>query len=373
MANTLKRTDGTNDFEYSNGGGDVVIADYVEGKDVIKLNSGLILSTSYDGDDVIFMVGGDYITVKNSKGKNITITDAFDNTSTANYTPSEKVIELTEDEIDEKVHAFVSDYLDSFINLPNSNVSGSADSVDDQINELKEVINENTENIIQIAQRVKTLYKGIYNEQERKKKIREDTALLNSAAGNIIDAADAGKFIENTITDSVTQASYRKLLCGASGALLAVGVVAAYIATDDDRIWIWEDEDLMDSLCDTLAQFVGIAVDYDALSKKAGIVGALGIAAYNAIIETQKYNSYLENSNAIEYGVEAGLIDAATGLLMEKMKSSGHPLLVFTAIALDELGVTNMVTDDFKMKLLDALNAKTYVKIDEYTRQILWR
>lgn len=77
---------GSDTFVYGSGDGKDVITDYTANQDKIKLTSGEIIKTAYSGNNVIFTVGSGTLTVKNAKGKAITITEASDKTSTKTYT-----------------------------------------------------------------------------------------------------------------------------------------------------------------------------------------------------------------------------------------------------------------------------------------------
>ena len=70
-----------NDTLYGGAGNDVfiyesgndTIIDYTSGQDKIKISSGTISKTSYNGKDVIFDIGSGSLTVKNAKGNNINV------------------------------------------------------------------------------------------------------------------------------------------------------------------------------------------------------------------------------------------------------------------------------------------------------------
>ena len=80
---TLTGGAGNDVFLY--GTGKDVITDYTAGQDKIKILSGKISKTSYSGQNVIFTIGSGTLTVKNGKGKKITIVDANNNTTTKTY------------------------------------------------------------------------------------------------------------------------------------------------------------------------------------------------------------------------------------------------------------------------------------------------
>ena len=81
---TLTGEKGNDVFVYE--GGNDVITDYTAGQDKIKINSGKITKTGYNGNAVTFTVGSGTITVQNGKGKKITIIDANNKTTTQTYT-----------------------------------------------------------------------------------------------------------------------------------------------------------------------------------------------------------------------------------------------------------------------------------------------
>ena len=81
---TLWGGTGNDIFVYGSGEGKDVIADYAAG-DTIKISNGTITATGYKSNDVVFTVGSGTLTVKNGKGKAITITDAGNKTSTKTY------------------------------------------------------------------------------------------------------------------------------------------------------------------------------------------------------------------------------------------------------------------------------------------------
>lgn len=80
---TLTGGTGEDIFVYESGND--VITDYKSGEDKIEIN-GTIYDTSYKGKDVIFKVGNGSLTVKNSKGKEISVTDSNGNSQTYSKT-----------------------------------------------------------------------------------------------------------------------------------------------------------------------------------------------------------------------------------------------------------------------------------------------
>ena len=83
---TLTGGAGSDTFVFGSGEGKDVIADYTAGQDKIKISSGTISKTAYSGQNVVFTVGSGTLTVKNAKGKSISIVDASGKTSTKTYT-----------------------------------------------------------------------------------------------------------------------------------------------------------------------------------------------------------------------------------------------------------------------------------------------
>ena len=72
-------------YLYKSGDGKDVINGFNFGTDKIKITSGKISKTSYDGDDVIFKIGSGSIRVVDGKGRKITITNASGKTTTKTY------------------------------------------------------------------------------------------------------------------------------------------------------------------------------------------------------------------------------------------------------------------------------------------------
>lgn len=70
---TMTGGKGKDVFVYAKGDGNDTITDYTAGQDKIKISSGSISKTKVSGKDVIFTVGTGSITVKNGKGKKITV------------------------------------------------------------------------------------------------------------------------------------------------------------------------------------------------------------------------------------------------------------------------------------------------------------
>ena len=85
---TLTGGKGKDVFVYAKGDGNDTITDYTSGQDKIKITSGSISKTTVNGKDVIFTVGSGSITVKNGKGKKITVVDSNGKTSTKTYSKS---------------------------------------------------------------------------------------------------------------------------------------------------------------------------------------------------------------------------------------------------------------------------------------------
>ena len=75
-ADTLTGGDGKDVFVYANGDGADVIADFTAGQDSIKLTSGTVASASLKGSDMVFKIGSGSLTVKNGKGKEISVGSA---------------------------------------------------------------------------------------------------------------------------------------------------------------------------------------------------------------------------------------------------------------------------------------------------------
>ena len=80
---TLTGGKGKDIFVYESGKD--VITDYTAGQDKIKI-SGKVTKKSYSGKDVVFTIGSGTLTVKNGKGKKITVTDSSNVTKTYSKT-----------------------------------------------------------------------------------------------------------------------------------------------------------------------------------------------------------------------------------------------------------------------------------------------
>ena len=80
---TLTGGAGNDVFVYE--GGNDLITDYTA-QDSIKLSNGTITNTEYQSRDVIFTIGNGTLTVKNGKGKNISVTDSSNQTQTYSRT-----------------------------------------------------------------------------------------------------------------------------------------------------------------------------------------------------------------------------------------------------------------------------------------------
>ena len=94
---TLTGGDGEDVFLYS--GGKDVITDYTAGEDTIKI-SGTISKTKTNGKDIIYTIGKGTLTVKNGKGKDITI----ENSTSAlfaedNFVTSDNLSAITENNL----------------------------------------------------------------------------------------------------------------------------------------------------------------------------------------------------------------------------------------------------------------------------------
>jgi Ca2+-binding RTX toxin-like protein len=81
---TLTGGAGNDWFVYE--GGHDVITDYKAGEDSIKISGGKIFTISYNKKDVIFTIGSGTLTVKNAKGKKISVTDSSNKTQTYSKT-----------------------------------------------------------------------------------------------------------------------------------------------------------------------------------------------------------------------------------------------------------------------------------------------
>ena len=75
---TLTGGKGNDVFIYSKNGGNDIITDYVTG-DKIKISGGTISKAKLSGSDVVLSVGTGSLTVKNAKGKSLSLIDSFGN------------------------------------------------------------------------------------------------------------------------------------------------------------------------------------------------------------------------------------------------------------------------------------------------------
>ena len=80
---TLTGGNGKDIFVYESGSD--LITDYRAGYDKIKIASGSITGSSLSGNNVVFTVGNGTLTVKNGRGKNLTVIDASGRETTRKY------------------------------------------------------------------------------------------------------------------------------------------------------------------------------------------------------------------------------------------------------------------------------------------------
>ncbi|MBR6013105.1 MAG: hypothetical protein IK062_04895 [Selenomonadaceae bacterium] len=85
---TLHGGDGKDIFVYEKSSGNDIITDYKAGTDKIKIASGSISNYKISGRNIIFTIGNGTLTVKNGKGKKITIEDSEGNITTKKYSAS---------------------------------------------------------------------------------------------------------------------------------------------------------------------------------------------------------------------------------------------------------------------------------------------
>ena len=95
---TLTGGDGNDIFVYGNGEGNDIIADYRAEEDFIKITSGQITKTTYSGKNVIFKIGTGSITVKDGNGKQITIIDSSNKSTTQLYSNLVSSADLLDDD-----------------------------------------------------------------------------------------------------------------------------------------------------------------------------------------------------------------------------------------------------------------------------------
>ena len=79
---TLTGGGGRNVFLYESGDGDDVITDYTVNRDIIRITYGSISKAVASGNDVVLTVGSGKITVKNAKGKALTLVNSSGRSST---------------------------------------------------------------------------------------------------------------------------------------------------------------------------------------------------------------------------------------------------------------------------------------------------
>ncbi len=280
------------------GDGNDLILDYKEGQDTIKLNKGYILDISFDGDDVIFMTGGGSVTVKNGTGKTITITDAFDNTTSKIYTPEESSPDLTEDEMLENLHEVSKDLLQSFVD--------SFGEVD--FEELLDSAKTDYEkNLLEHMQKLITLSKDLL---ENKISFESDKAeeLENVSEPAVKELAQTNEsytkeeFIrelkeidnfnlasENLLNDPDNLLKHLDLPPAPLKVFLRVYnltsvCMTAYVATDGE---ILDDPDFRDELLSTLGDIIGDSLEdiskIDGVSDNTALGASLMIAFNNAV------------------------------------------------------------------------------------------
>ena len=121
---TLTGGSGKDVFVYAKSSGNDVITDYTAGTDKIKISSGSISKTKISGKDVVFTIGNGTLTVKNGKGKKITIVDANGKTTTKKYSSSSKTAALLAED-----NFATADNLSSIVQ---NNLSSSADKIETQ-------------------------------------------------------------------------------------------------------------------------------------------------------------------------------------------------------------------------------------------------
>ncbi len=130
---TLTGGAGKDTFVFS--GGNDVITDYTAGADKIKLSGVAITGTSYSGEDLIFKTSNGKLTVKNGSGKEITVIDADNKTTTQTYTAASSTNARLFTEEDNN---FITDdiQLDDISKITDSNYTASQSKTFNQTDEL---------------------------------------------------------------------------------------------------------------------------------------------------------------------------------------------------------------------------------------------
>ena len=85
---TLTGGAGSDIFVYAEGEGNDVITDYTSGQDRIRLASGSISSAALSGDNVVFKIGSNTLTLKNAANTSISVIDANNKYATYNLSSS---------------------------------------------------------------------------------------------------------------------------------------------------------------------------------------------------------------------------------------------------------------------------------------------
>ena len=124
---TLYGSDGDDVFVYNNGDGNDLIVDYGSG-DKISLAAGSISSDSIKGDDYVFTVGANKITLKNAANKEITVINSKGTEKTYNKL-SGNVAWFLEDDNNFSTDNELSDLVETKTYLPAAQIETSTDFV----------------------------------------------------------------------------------------------------------------------------------------------------------------------------------------------------------------------------------------------------
>ena len=136
---TLTGGSGSDVFIYASGDGNDVITDYTANQDKIKLTSSTISGSSIKGNDVILKITSGSITLKNAKGKSITVIDSNNKSTSKVYGTSSK--NYVEERWFIEDNNFVTSEMDSILNKDSNVIVNNYDDISEVANINKENVN----------------------------------------------------------------------------------------------------------------------------------------------------------------------------------------------------------------------------------------